>query len=77
MTCMIRNMFCTVYPSIQSVSYVAIHRPVARNTIFTDKKKFHSLRPKDTFDMNYATGTSLSGLLLTYVIVLVQFRDSG
>ena len=26
------------------------------------------LRPKDTFDMNYATGTSLGGLLLTYVI---------
>ena len=35
------------------------------------------LRPKDTFDMNYSTGASLGGLLLTYVIVLVQFKDSG
>ena len=35
------------------------------------------LRPKDTFDMNYATGASLGGLLLTYTIVLVQFKDSG
>ena len=35
------------------------------------------LRPKNTFDMNYATGASLGGLILTYVIVLVQFKDSG
>ena len=32
------------------------------------------IRPADMFDMNLATMISLAGLLLTYVIVFLQFK---
>ena len=32
-------------------------------------------RPLDMFDVNFSTAASLSGLALTYVIVLMQFRE--
>ena len=32
------------------------------------------IRPDDMFDMNLATMISLAGLLLTYVIVFLQFK---
>ena len=38
------------------------------------------IRPADMFDMNLATMISLAGLLLTYVIVFLQFKmgeDAG
>ena len=34
------------------------------------------IRPLDVFDVNYATAASVSGLILTYVIVLLQFKMS-
>ena len=38
-------------------------------------KKSNS-RPLDLFDVNYATTASLTGLITTYVIVLLQFKLS-
>ena len=32
------------------------------------------LRPKDIFDVNFASAASLAGLVVTYVIVLLQFK---
>ena len=34
------------------------------------------LRPRNTFGINYASGLSILGLLLTYLIVLFQFKVS-
>ena len=34
------------------------------------------LRPRNTFGLNYASGLSILGLLLTYLIVLFQFKVS-
>ena len=34
----------------------------------------YPIRPADMFDMNLATMISLAGLLLTYVIVFLQFK---
>ena len=35
------------------------------------------IRPMDVFDMNYATATSVYGIVLTYIIVLLQFKLSN
>ena len=32
-------------------------------------------RPLDTFNVNFSTAASLSGLAFTYVIVLIQFKQ--
>ena len=32
-------------------------------------------RPLDMFDVNFSTAASLAGLVFTYVIVLMQFRE--
>lgn len=32
------------------------------------------IRPKDIFSLNHSTLASLSGLILTYIIVLIQFK---
>ena len=34
------------------------------------------IRPMDTFDMNYSSGASIVGLILTYMIILMQFKVS-
>ena len=34
------------------------------------------IRPMDVFDMNYASGASILGLMLTYMIILLQFKLS-
>ena len=34
------------------------------------------IRPMDMFDLNYASAMSIFGLLLTYLIVLFQFKAS-
>ena len=34
------------------------------------------LRPRDFFDVNYSTGGSILGLIITYLIVLMQFKLS-
>ena len=33
-------------------------------------------RPLDVFDANFASAASLAGLIITYVIVLLQFKQS-
>ena len=33
-----------------------------------------SIKPHSSFQLNYTTGLSLTGLLLTYIIVLLQFN---
>lgn len=33
-----------------------------------------TIRPMDCFNLNLSTGVSLAGLLITYIIVLLQFR---
>ena len=33
-------------------------------------------RPMDVFDMNFGSAASVAGLILTYVIVLMQFKMS-
>ena len=35
------------------------------------------MRLLDTFDLSFASGASLGGVVLTYVIVLLQFKTSG
>ena len=35
------------------------------------------LRPNDFFDLSYSTGGSIVGLIITYLIVLQQFKDSA
>jgi hypothetical protein len=30
--------------------------------------------PKDVFNMNWASGVSIAGLIVTYMIVLLQFK---
>ncbi len=42
-------------------------------TKFTTSAPF---RPLDIFDVNFASAASLLGLILTYVIVLLQFKVS-
>ena len=32
--------------------------------------------PMDVFDMNYSSGASIMGLILTYMIILLQFKVS-
>ena len=32
------------------------------------------IRPMDVFDMNYSSGASILGLILTYMIILLQFK---
>ncbi len=34
------------------------------------------IRPKNVFDLNLASGASVSGLMLTYLIVMLQFKLS-
>ena len=34
------------------------------------------IRPMDTFDLNSGSAMSIAGLLLTYLIVLLQFKVS-
>ena len=34
------------------------------------------IRPMDVFDMNYSSGASIMGLILTYMIILLQFKVS-
>ena len=34
------------------------------------------IRPMDAFDMNYSSGASIVGLILTYMIILLQFKVS-
>jgi hypothetical protein len=33
-----------------------------------------AIKPHSSFQLNYTTGLSLTGLLLTYIIVLLQFN---
>ena len=35
------------------------------------------IRPMDIFDLNYASGASITGLILTYMIILLQFKGHG
>jgi hypothetical protein len=35
---------------------------------------FSPIRPKDVINMNYASSFSIGGLILTYLIVMLQFK---
>ena len=35
------------------------------------------IRPLDMFNVNYASGSSVTGLILTYMIILLQLRLSN
>jgi hypothetical protein len=39
--------------------------------------KSSPIRPKDIFDMNLAAGNSVGGVILTYLIVMIQFKISS
>ena len=33
-----------------------------------------SYKPSDAFELNYSTGVTAAGIILTYIIVLMQFK---
>ena len=35
------------------------------------------IKPKSTFDLNFSTAISAAGLIATYLVILVQFKQSN
>ena len=76
------NHFASIKDNLENISLV-----FARNLDFEDERKLRVLisrfsttsspiRPCDVFDMNTASFVSISGIILTYLIVLLQFKLS-
>ena len=76
------NHFASIKDNLENMSLV-----FARNLDFEEERKLRVLisrfstnsspiRPCDVFDMNTASFVSISGIILTYLIVLLQFKLS-
>lgn len=50
------------------------HEVLGLRVLIEQFSKSAVVRPRDCFDLKLSTGVSLVGILLTYLIVLLQFR---
>ena len=66
-----RNLLDLIYTHGDKMSAKEKCQIDALSTIFSNEGP---IRPKNVFNLNFASLASTGGLLITYFIVLVQFR---
>lgn len=58
-----------------NLSYLTEEDRHCLESIMEECSKTSVIRPKDSFDLTFATGIALTGNLITYIIVLLQFKS--
>ena len=72
---------CNVYGKIRlkMQKYIGSHKmedleKIQMDVLINQFSVTAPIRPYDVFNLNYASGFSMDGLMITYIIVLLQFK---